>query len=146
MCLKSSKHAGASIYLVVWSVEQGRGCRGVVFSNNLGSEGSSLTRREKAWHLRQQLAGALATSTSQPTTNPATTPSHPSRSLRYPRHIHNRKHGLISGAIQPPGRCGRRPVRARAAGAIQRHPGALSQVCPATSSSGTHIAPLMALV
>jgi hypothetical protein len=69
-----------------------------------------------------------ATSTSRPYSHPYT--------LLTPAAYTERNHGFISGAVQPTGGRGRGPIGARAAGAIQRHPRAVSQVCPATSRSG----------
>jgi hypothetical protein len=88
----------------------------------------------KSWHGGQQL-GAITT----PTTS--TSPAHavrlsPDHIIPPHPHTHTRKHGFISGAVQPTGVRRGRPNRGGAARAVRQHPRTFSQVCPAASRAG----------
>jgi hypothetical protein len=102
-------------------------------------EGSSYTRRRG---LALPSTARRSSEQPQPHETYNTAPPHsitPSPVSQYPLHTYSRQYGFISGAVQPTGRRRGRPVRGRAAGAIQWHPRAISQVCSASSSPGTDI-------
>lgn len=107
----------------------------VVVEMGGASEGSSLTRR-KGLALPTTARGSFGSDDHQPHACPPT-PSrlpHPLRSRYKPSHTQSLHHGLISGPVLPASPLGRGSRRRRAAGALQRRPRALSQVC--TSSRG----------